>query len=139
MLCDKFGLELFGILKQKSKAEQTQDRTRAEPSSAPKFQPTPFCVGTIGFQLAHPWMIMARHRRFPFMWKLILFLKKNKVDPTSAVLLTPIFENQEPNKFKKKKKLPFQCMVSVLTIRAGNGKFTLWSKIGQLRALKMGP
>ena len=50
MLCDKFGLELFGILlKQKSKAEQTQDRTRAEPSSAPYFQPTPFCVGTIGF------------------------------------------------------------------------------------------
>ena len=30
MLCDKFGLELFGILKQKSKAEQTQDRTRVE-------------------------------------------------------------------------------------------------------------
>ena len=50
---------------------------------------------------------MARHRRFPFMWKLILFYKKkkNKVDPTSAVLLTPIFENQEPNKFKKKKEI----------------------------------
>ena len=59
------------------------------------------------------------------------FLKKNKVDPTSAVLLTPIFENQEPNKFKKKEEITLSvCMVSVLTIRAGNGKFTLWSKIG---------
>ena len=139
MLCDKFGLELFRILKQKSKAEQTQDRTRAEPGSAPYFQPTPFCVGTIGFQLAHPWMIMARHRRFPFMWKLILFKKKTKSIRHQQYYLLPFLKIKSRTNLKKKKKLPFQCMVSVLTIRAGNGKFTLWSKIGQLRALKMGP